>query len=63
MEPNYSDKCFSKSFSIKESHKDDISLLCSKYGMSESEIFRLGVDLINHFENQGELLRIIQKLI
>ena len=53
----------SKTIKLSNEHILRVENLSKKYNMNDSEIFRLGVDLINHFENQGELLRIIQKLL
>lgn len=53
----------SKTIKLSNEHILRVENLSKKYNMNDSEIFRLGVDLINHFESQGELLRIIQKLL
>ena len=40
------DKAVSKSFSIFSQHLNDIERLAEKYGMSDSEVVQLGVDML-----------------
>ena len=40
------DKSLSKSFSILSQHVNDIERLGEKYGMNDSEIVQLGVDML-----------------
>lgn len=53
----------SKTIKLSSEHIARASELSKKYGMNESELFRLGLDFLYHFEHKNELMKIVQKLM
>ena len=47
------DKAVSKSFSILSQHLNDIERLAEKYGMNDSEIVQLGVDMLSLLDERN----------
>lgn len=58
-----SDKCVSKTFSIKESHQDDIANLSKKYGMNDSEIIQIGIDMLALMDDRNMTLQFFKMAI
>lgn len=58
-----SDKSISKTFSIKESHQDDITNLSNKYGMNDSEIVQIGIDMLALMDERNMTLKFFKMAI
>jgi len=55
-----SDKAVSKTYSVKESHLVDVASLADKYGMSDSEIVQLGIDILALLEERKMTLQFLK---
>jgi len=53
----------SKTIKLSLEHIARVEEMGDKYGMNDSEIARLGIDMLFHFEKKGELMKIMQKLL
>ncbi|MDD3468091.1 MAG: hypothetical protein PHE67_13160 [Campylobacterales bacterium] len=53
----------SKSIKLSNENIAKLHELGTKFDMNDSEVFRLGLDLLHHFETKGELLKIMAKIL
>ena len=53
----------SKTIKLSNENITRLAELSKKYGMNDSEVVRLGIDLLYHFDKENELMRVIQKLL
>ncbi len=57
------DKAVSKSFSIMSQHLNDIERLAEKYGMNDSEIVQLGVDMLSLLDERNMALKFLKMAV
>ena len=53
----------SKTVKLSNENVKRLMELSDKYGMNDSEVVRLGIDLLYHFDKENELMRVIQRLL
>jgi len=53
----------SKTIKISNEHIVRINKITKKYDMNDSELVRLGIDIIHHFDEKNELLKVIQQVL
>jgi len=57
------DKSVSKTYSIKESHILDVNHLSDKYGMNDSEIVQLGIDMLALLDERNMTMQFMKMSI
>ena len=57
------DKSISKSFSILSQHLEDIEKLADEYGMSDSEIVQIGIDMVSLLHERKLLLKFFKMAV
>jgi len=55
-----SDKSVSKTYSIKESQLEDITILSDKYDMNDSEIVQLGIDMLALLDERNMTMKFLK---
>jgi len=58
-----SDKSVSKTYSIKESQLTDVNDLADKYGMNDSEIVQLGIDMLALLDERNMIMQFLKMSI
>ncbi|MGE4510064.1 MAG: hypothetical protein AB7D43_03075 [Sulfurimonadaceae bacterium] len=53
----------SKTIKLSNENIAKLHELGLKYNMNDSEVLRLGLDLLHHFETKGELLKVLAKIL
>jgi hypothetical protein len=53
----------SKTVKLSNEHIEKVHNLGVKFDMNDSEVLRLGLDLLHHFDTKGELLKILAKVL
>lgn len=57
------EKSLSKSFSIQSQHINDIESLSDKYGMNDSEIVQLGIDMLALLDERNLALKFMKMAV
>ena len=57
------DKAISKSFSILSQHLVDVEGLSEKYGMNDSEIIQLGIDMLALLDERNLALKFMKMAV
>jgi len=53
----------SKTVKLSNEHIGRLASLGGKYGMNDSEIVRLGLDVLYHFDKKNELMKVMQMIL
>jgi len=53
----------SKTVKLSNEHIQRVAKMGEKYGMNDSELVRLGIDVLFHFDKKKELMKVMQMLL
>lgn len=53
----------SKTIKLSNEHIRRLDEMGNKYAMNDSEVVRLGIDMLHHFDKKNELMRIVQMIL